>query len=143
MVASGELAGPGIALTALGSSLGVLSGVRENASEIYENVSSIFADNLRKSGKMEKFIDEASKQLGKKVDFDQAMQALSLGQIKPSVDIDKQLVNSTFGANNLFKHDMFAVTADNLFETAINFVPYGALGKAALLKPLVGAEWSA
>ena len=38
---------------------------------------------------------------------------------------------------------MFAVTADNLFETVVNFVPYGRIASATVLKPLIGTEWSA
>ena len=133
----------GVALTAVGSGLGVLSGARENASEVYENVQQSFGENLRKSGRMDEFVKQASDQLGRDVTFEEAVQELALGNVNPSVEINKILTNSTFGANNLFKHDMFAVTADNLFETVVNFVPYGRVASATILKPLIGAEWSA
>ena len=133
----------GVALTAVGSGLGMLSGARENASEVYENVQQSFGENLRKSGRMDEFVKQASDQLGRDVTFEEAVQELALGNVTPSVEINKILTNSTFGANNLFKHDMFAVTADNLFETVVNFVPYGRIASATILKPLIGAEWSA
>ena len=127
----------GASLVGAGTGLGIMAAERENASEVYENVSSVFGDKLRKSGKMNAFVNDISKKLGRNVDFDGAMRAVALGEAEPSVEISKILTNSTFGASNLFKHDMFAVTADNLLETSINFVPYGALAKSAILKPLL------
>lgn len=140
LTATGVGVAPGVALSAVGVGLGVLSGARENASEVYENVSQVFGENLRKNGKTDEFIKQASDQLGRNVTFEEAFQEMALGNVKPSVEISKTLTNSTFGANNLFKHDMFAVTADNLLEATINFVPFVALGKAAFLKPLLSGE---
>ena len=140
LASSGAGAPIGFGLAGIGMGLGVMSGARENAAEVYENVSSVFGDKLRNSGKMEKFLSDAEKQLGRKVDYDEALREMMLGNVKPSVDIQKTLVNSTFGANNLFKHDMFAVTADNLFESIINFIPYGKIAEASLLKPLISGD---
>lgn len=35
---------------------------------------------------------------------------------------------------------MFAVTADNLLETTINFVPFGKIAQATIIKPLISGE---
>ena len=131
---------PGAALAAVGTGIGMVSGARENASEIYENVSQAFGENLRKNGRMDEFVESAGKQLGRNVTFEEAFQEMASGNVKPSVAIEKILTNSTFGANNLFKHDMFAVTADNLFESVVNFVPFGKIAESAVLKPLVSGE---
>ena len=74
----------------------------------------------------------------KDVDYQQAMWAMALGDWEPSEKHKKEYVNSTFGANNLFKNDMVAVVGSNLLETTINVVPFGKFAESAVMIPIVG-----
>lgn len=128
----------GAPMIATGFGLGMVSGMRENEAEMASNVESVFQDKLRSTGQYDEFIADAKKKLGKNVTYEEAMQAMALGEYQPSEKIKKTFVNSTFGVNNLFKHDMMAVTGDNIFETVISVVPFGKFGWSALLKPTKG-----
>lgn len=128
----------GAPIIATGFGLGMMSGMRENEAEMASNVESVFQDKLRSTGQYDEFITDAKKKLGKNVTYEEAMQAMALGEYQPSEKIKKTFVNSTFGVNNLFKHDMMAVTGDNIFETVISVVPFGKFGRSALLKPTKG-----
>lgn len=128
----------GAPVIATGFGLGMVSGMRENEAEMASNVESVFQDKLRSTGQYDEFIADAKKKLGKNVTYEEAMQAMALGEYQPSEKIKKTFVNSTFGVNNLFKHDMMAVTGDNIFETVISVVPFGKFGRSALLKPTKG-----
>lgn len=66
------------------------------------------------------------------------MWAMALGDWEPSEKHKKEYVNSTFGANNLFKHDMMAVVGSNLLETTINVVPFGKFAESAIMIPIAG-----
>lgn len=130
----------GAPMIATGFGLGMVSGMRENEAEMASNVESVFQDKLRSSGQYDEFITDAKKKLGKNVTYEEAMQAMALGEYQPSEKIKKTFVNSTFGVNNLFKHDMMAVTGDNVFETVISVVPFGKFGWSTLLKPTKGTS---
>ena len=125
----------GAPMVAAGFGLGILSGVRENQAEVYDAVSGVFLKKLQSTGLYDSFIKDASKKLGRQVDYEEALQAMAAGEYAPTEKIKKEFVNSTFGANNLFKHDMLAVTGDNILETTINIVPFGKFGVSALMKP--------
>ena len=135
LTATGVGALAGIPMVATGFMLGIESGKRENEAEMTEAVNGQFLEKLQNKGEYKSFIDDAKKKLGKDVTFDEAMQAMALGEYEPSEKIKKTFVNSTFGANNLFKHDMLAVTGDNIFETAVSVVPYGKFAASTVMKP--------
>ena len=128
----------GVPMIGAGLALGIESGRRENAAEVSSGVEEVFQDKLRKNGEMESFLADAKKKLGKDVDYQQAMWAMALGDWEPSEKHKKEYVNSTFGANNLFKHDMMAVVGSNLLETTINVVPFGKFAESTVMIPIVG-----
>ena len=133
--ASGVGAIVGLPLIGAGFALGIESGKRENEAEMTEAISGAFLNKLRDSGEYSAFIDDAKKKLGKDVSFEEALQAMALGEYEPTEKLKKTFVNSTFGANNLFKHDMLAVTGDNILETTLSVVPYGKFAASAAMKP--------
>ena len=133
--ATGVGALAGAPMIATGFMLGIESGKRENEAEMSEAINGVFLDKLQKNGEYKEFVEDASKKLKRDVTFEEAMQAMALGEYEPSEKIKKTFVNSTFGANNLFMHDMLAVTGDNIFETAVSVVPFGKFAKSAFLKP--------
>ena len=129
----------GVPMIGAGYALGVESGRMENAAEVATAVEDSFQEKLVKHGEMDSFLKDAKKKLGKDVSYKDAMWAMALGEWEPSEKHKKEYVNSTFGANNLFKHDMMAVVGSNLIETTINVVPFGKFAKSATMIPVAGS----
>ena len=123
-------------LLAGGQLLGLESAHRENAAEVVEHVNETFQNQLTNNGKMEEFMKAANKAAGKELTFEEAMREMALGTFTPSEEIKKLYTNSTFGADNLFMHDMLAVTGENLLDATINFVPFGKFAEASWLRPI-------
>lgn len=123
-------------LLVAGQIVGLESAHRENAAEVVEHVNESFQNQLRNAGRLDEFMNAANKAAGKELTFEEAMREMALGTFTPSEEIKKLYTNSTFGADNLFMHDMLAVTGENLFDATINFVPFGKFAQASWLRPI-------
>lgn len=102
------------------------SSESENYAEVLENYKSTLKTKLASVGLLEKFTkgDKDAQ------DVDQAIEHFVYGKYLPSdPKIMQAAGNAAYGANSLFKDDMAATTGDDVFDTMLELVPFGAAAK--------------
>jgi hypothetical protein len=132
----------GSVATAAGATLGIMSGINENRSEITNNYISGLRASLQREGKLDKFLKDGRKQLAEKNitvrnDQDVFRHFILKDYVVSDPIIQDLALRHMFGANNAFQNDMMAVSADVAFNAGLNV--FGATGEVAELLKLVPA----
>ena len=139
MVAGFLSAGGSIGLASLVSGLSaataIQAGVNENNNEVTENYGQKIITDLKNKYPNEelykRFINEGKYYLGKDKSESEILEAFSNGEWHPTDgEVQRVLIDNTYGANKLFDKDMMAVAGDATSQFFINLLPIGATSKA-------------
>lgn len=139
---SAATAATGLGLVATGAGIQFLSGANENNAEVSSNWQQGFQNELVVKGLFDKFIKDGRHKLAKKginapTDQD-VLDNYTLGNFKSDNDQVENIAEKyIYGANNLFKQDMMATTADVAFSAGLSiFAPGSKYARFVKFKPI-------